>query len=343
MAQPKSHAKISVSAKEKSRLFDLVDRFHSAQLLVVGDFILDEFVWGQVNRISPEAPVPVVHVQKESFMPGGALNVANNIRSLGGVVYPCGVVGRDLYGRMLLKAMRREKIETGGVIYDRGRKTSLKTRVIAHSQQVVRFDRETVVDLKPAESKHLTDFIKNKLKDIQVIIVEDYGKGVVTPELIRTVRALAKSRNIPVLVDPKEKHFAYYKGVTAMTPNKKEALSGYGLSPDDKAPPLAELGKALLKKFSCEFILITLGEEGMALFDESGRMTHIPTTAREVYDVSGAGDTVISVLGLALAAGASTKEAAILSNVAAGVVVGKLGTATLDQNELKAALEEFAR
>ncbi len=339
MAPKKSHHKIPITAKTKSRLLGFIDRFHKAHALVVGDFILDEFVWGNVNRISPEAPVPVVNVERQSFLPGGALNVANNIRSLKGIVYPCGVVGRDLYGRMLLKIMRREKIETGGVIYDRGRKTSLKTRVIAHSQQVVRFDRETVLDLKPIETKQILQFVKDRLKEVRVIIIEDYGKGVVTPELIHSLVKLAKTNKIPVLVDPKEKNFASYKGVTAITPNKKEALSAYGMS-GGKIPELSEVGKGLLRKFSCEAVLVTLGEEGMALFEKDGTLTKIPTVAREVYDVSGAGDTVIAVFGLALAAGASMKEAAILSNVAAGVVVGKLGTATLTQPEFKTALSE---
>ncbi len=327
-----------ISPSDRSRLRSLIDKFRSAHVLVVGDFILDEFVWGDVNRISPEAPVPVVSVQRESFMPGGALNVANNIRSLGGVVYPCGVVGRDLYGRMLVKIMRRERIDTGGVIYDRERKTSLKTRVIAHSQQVVRFDRETVTDLKPLDTKHLLQFVKRRLPGVHAIIIEDYGKGVVTPELIRVIARLGKQAKIPVLVDPKEKNFALYKGVTALTPNKKEAIAAYGVQNGAAAPNLNEVGKKLIKKFACESVLITLGEEGMALFEKKGTITRIPTAAREVYDVSGAGDTVIAVFGLALASGASMREAAMIANLAAGVVVAKLGTATLTPDELKRAL-----
>ncbi len=322
----------------KSRFTSLIRHFNKNHLIIIGDFILDEFVWGTVDRISPEAPVPVVRVDRESFMPGGALNVAHNIRSLKGIVYPCGVVGRDLYGRMLLKVMRREKIETGGVIYDKARPTTLKTRVIAHSQQVVRFDREKSGNISEADSKQILKFVRETLNHSHVLIIEDYGKGVVTPELLREIIQLARSRKVPILVDPKEKNFSYYRGVTAITPNKKEALAAYGARTSDEQPSLEKVGERLLEKFECDAVLMTLGEEGMMLFEKNGDITRIPTAAREVYDVSGAGDTVISVFGLALASGATMKEAAFLANAAAGVVVGKLGTATLSQEELLDAL-----
>lgn len=339
MASSLKQVKSPITPKEKSRLFNLIDRFSSTSILVVGDFILDEFVWGSVRRISPEAPVPIVEVDRQSFMPGGALNVAHNIKTLAGTVYPCGVVGRkDIYGRMLVREIRREKIDTGGVIYDANRQTTLKTRVIAHSQQVVRFDRENADDLKPVDTKAILNFAKRIAKNVQAIIIGDYGKGVVTPELIRGLVQLAKIHQIPVLVDPKEKNFAYYKNVTAVTPNKKEAYAAYGSENDSQPASLQEVGKGLLKKFKCDSVLITLGEEGMALFEKKGSVTKIPTAAREVYDVSGAGDTVIAVFALALATGASMKEAAIIANAAAGVVVGKLGTATLTRQELKDAL-----
>ncbi len=342
MAPSTKHEKNSTSPKEKTRLFNLIDKFHTASVLVVGDFILDEFVWGSVRRISPEAPVPVVEVDRQNYMPGGALNVAHNVKTLEGTVYPCGVVGRDLYGRMLIRAIRQERIDTGGVIYDAGRPTTLKTRVIAHSQQLVRFDREKIHDLKPVDTKAIVNFVRKVSSEVQAIIIEDYGKGVVTPELIRSLIKLAKESKIPVLVDPKEKNFPYYKGVTAITPNKKEAFTAYGAN-GEKVPTLTEVGKGLLKKFSCDSVLITLGEEGMALFEKNGHVTKIPTAAREVYDVSGAGDTVIAAFALALAAGASMKEAAVIANAAAGVVVGKLGTATLTRIELKEALHSLLK
>lgn len=314
---------------------DYLKQFSKARILVIGDFMLDQFVWGSVNRISPEAPVPVVNVQRESYMPGGALNVANNIRTLGGTVYPCGVVGRDLEGRMLVKTIRREGIETGGVIYDASRRTTLKTRIIAHSQQVVRFDREKAEDISKEDRSAMMRFIRAAVEKTDVIIVEDYGKGVIQPALLEELLKLAKKHKKPVVVDPKEKHFSYYKGATAITPNRKEA---YGAIEHSEKLPLKEVGGKLLSKLDLEGVLVTLGEDGMALFEKNGSVTQIPTAAREVYDVSGAGDTVISVFSMALAVGAKMKDAARMSNIAAGIVVGKLGTATVTPEELELAL-----
>ena len=331
---------VSFMVSEKRHLHDLIGLFKKARVLVIGDFILDQFVWGSVQRISPEAPVPVVNVQRESYMPGGSLNVANNIRTLGGIVYPCGVVGRDLEGRMLLKTMRREGIDTGGIVYDRSRPTSLKTRVIAHSQQVVRFDREKTEDISTEDCKKILRFVRQRIQDVNVVIIEDYGKGVIQPPLLKEVLKVAKKFHKPILVDPKEKNFSYYSGITAITPNRSEAYAGFLNSHSSvRTHSLEEVGRGLLKKLKCEAVLITLGEDGMALFEKGGSITRIPTAAREVYDVSGAGDTVIAIFGLALAAGAKLREAAILSNLAAGIVVGKLGTATITSEEFREAIE----
>ncbi len=324
---------------EKRRFRDLISSFKKARVLVIGDFILDQFVWGSVDRISPEAPVPVVHVKRESYMPGGSLNVANNIHSLGGIVYPCGIVGRDREGRMLLKVIRGAGIDAGGIVYDPDRPTSVKTRVIAHSQQVVRFDREKSDDISQELCKKIVRFVRQRISTIDVIVIEDYGKGVIQPQLLKEIVRMAKKFKKPVLVDPKEKNFSYYSGVTAITPNRKEA---YGALENHTRKPytLEKVGHDLLKKLKCEAVLVTLGEDGMALFEKNGSMTKIPTAAREVYDVSGAGDTVISVLSLALAAGAKIREAAILANLAAGIVVAKLGTATVLPDELREAVEK---
>lgn len=324
--------------KTQGRFRQIVNKFNKARILVLGDFILDEFIWGEVNRISPEAPVPVVNVQKQSFMPGGTLNVANNIRSLQGSVYPCGVLGRDLHGRVLVKAMRKQGIDTGGVIIDKTRPTTIKTRIIAHSQQVVRFDKESVQPISKKDSDRILDFINKKLKDIDVVIIEDYGKGVITEELLKNVIQLARRAKKQVVVDPKEKHFSYYKGVTAITPNHHEA---YGAVKNGEAKKLTleEVGERLLEKLECEGVLVTLGKDGMALFERNGDLTRINTAAREVYDVAGAGDTVISVFALALAAGATMKEAAKISNLAAGIVVGKLGVAVTNPDELISAFK----
>lgn len=332
----KSFALPALNESERRRLLDLLGAFKKAKILVIGDFILDQFIWGKVDRISPEAPVPVVNVQRESFMLGGSLNVANNIHSLGGRVFPCGVVGRDLPGRMLVKAIRQQGIEADGIVYAADRPTALKTRIIAQTQQLVRFDREKTHDISEELSKRILKFVQQNIAQSNVVILEDYGKGVIQPALIRKVVQLAKKYKKPVLVDPKEKNFPYYIGVTTVTPNRKEAYEAVGKSAADL--PLEKVGQALLKKWKCESVLITLGEEGMALFQKNAPVTKIPTAAREVYDVSGAGDTVIGTFALALAAGAKMREAAMLSNFAAGVVVAKLGTASLTPQELEAAI-----
>ncbi len=332
---------IELSSNQKRRLLACLERFGRARILVVGDFILDQFVWGTVKRISPEAPVPVVNVERESYMPGGSLNVAHNIVTLGGTVYPCGVVGRDLAGRMLLKSMRREGIETAGVIYDRSRPTSIKTRIIAHSQQVVRFDREKTGPISKEDQQGLLKFLKKRIPSVDVVIIEDYGKGVIQPGLAAEVVRTARKHGKPVLVDPKEKHFDYYRGATVLTPNRKEAYEAYrSFHPraEDELS-LETVGFGLIRQIQSKALLMTLGEDGMALFEKKGKVTLIPTAAREVFDVSGAGDTVIASLALALAAGAALGDAAVLSNLAAGIVVGKLGTATAKLQELQAAVQ----
>lgn len=330
---------LTPAKRNSERLRELIQRFAKVKILVIGDFMLDEFVWGSVERISPEAPVPVVNVQRESFVPGGALNVANNVRTLGGCVIPCGVVGRDLRGRMLVRVMRGEGIDTRGVIYDDSRPTTLKTRVVAHSQQVVRFDREDTRDIDACYIRQVSDFATKVMPTVDVIVIEDYGKGVINPPLLKSVLKLAKGLRKPIVVDPKEKHFSYYRGVTVITPNRAEAVSALGLTTNGRVPEMDELGQALLKRLSVEAVLITIGEQGMILFERSGQITRIPTAAHEVYDVSGAGDTVAAVFAMALAAGASKQEAAMLANKAAGIVVGKLGTATVSREELEASLE----
>ncbi len=332
MSRTEKSSNIALSASERKRFLDLIASFRKSKILVIGDFILDQFIWGKVERISPEAPVPVVNVDRESYMPGGSLNVANNIHTLGGTVYPCGVLGRDLHGRMLLKVIRREGIDTGGIIYDAARPTSLKTRIIAHSQQVVRFDRENDQPISKEILKKIVKFLQQGIQRADVVILEDYGKGLIQQELIRQVVKLAKIFDKPVLVVP------YDAGVTAVTPNRKEAVAAYGSSGSETS--LETVGKGLLRKWKCEAVLITLGEDGMALFEKKASTTKIPTAAREVYDVSGAGDTVIATFALALAAGAKMREAAILSNLAAGIVVGKLGTATVLPKELAEAVQQ---
>ncbi|MBI3319316.1 MAG: D-glycero-beta-D-manno-heptose-7-phosphate kinase [Candidatus Omnitrophica bacterium] len=301
--------------------------------MVIGDLMLDEFVWGKVHRISPEAPVPVVWVQSESIMPGGAANVANNIRALGGNVQLVGVVGMDRWGAMLLEELARREINTDGVIRESARPTTVKTRVIAHHQQVVRVDREQPAPPSASTITRLTRWIATRLDAVDAVVIEDYGKGVVTRALLAEIVPVARSRRKIVTVDPKEEHFDLYQGVTALTPNRSEAGAALGRDLDTEAGML-EAGQELLRRLQCQALLITLGEDGMCLFEQAGRRTRIPTVAQEVFDVAGAGDTVIATFTLALASGASMPEAAALANHAAGIVVGKLGVAVATPEEL---------
>ena len=316
-----------------SRLKSIISNFHKAKVLVVGDLILDEFIWGRVSRISPEAPVPVVWADRENFMPGGASNVANNIRSLGGEVYVAGVVGADERGNVLRSLLMEKGVNCEGVFNDPSRPTTQKTRVIAHHQQVVRIDREELGPLPESTRDDVIDYVCRRLPEVDALIIEDYGKGVIGPRLVREAVKCGKRHKKIITVDPKETHFSYYRGVTAITPNHHEAASAVGFSINGDAS-LAKAGQKLLQKLNCETALITLGENGMSLFQKSKTMVKIPTVAQEVFDVSGAGDTVISAYTLARACRATSIEAAHISNCAAGIVVGKIGVAVTSQSEL---------
>ena len=318
---------------DEKRLKRIVSGFDGAKILVVGDLILDEFIWGNVSRISPEAPVPVVWVENENFMPGGASNVANNIRSMGGSVCLAGAVGEDHRGGILQSLLREKGVGCDGIYMDSGRPTTLKTRVIAHHQQVVRIDREAQKALPEEVLKKILQYVCDQIRNVDAIIIEDYGKGVVVPRLVKEIVKIAKKHKKIITVDPKEGHFSYYKGVTTITPNHHEASFASGIAIKDDAS-LEKAGKKLLKKLNCESVLITLGENGMCLFEKGKRMVKIPTLAQDVYDVSGAGDTVISTYTLARARKATALEAAHLSNCAAGIVVGKVGVAVTQSGEL---------
>ena len=322
-----------------AKINNTISKFNGVKVLVIGDLILDEFIWGDSSRISPEAPVPVVLVERESLMPGGAANVANNISSLGAKVYLVGVIGKDDHGRQLETILKKKGVDLEGVVSDPGRPTTLKTRVVARHQQVVRIDRENPSHLSASINAELADYIKEKIKEVDGIIIEDYGKGVITPGILKEIIPLAKRYGKVIAVDPKEEHFAYYKGVTAITPNRKEAEAMGGIKADDDAS-LDRLGKSLLERLKLQAALITLGEQGMRVFERGGRITHIPTVTQEVFDVSGAGDTVIATFTTALCAGAKMIEAAHISNFAGGIVVGKVGVATTSQAELKARIKD---
>ncbi|MBI3753096.1 MAG: D-glycero-beta-D-manno-heptose-7-phosphate kinase [Deltaproteobacteria bacterium] len=324
------------------RGIEILHNFKRASVLVIGDLVMDHFIWGKVRRISPEAPVPVVEVNSESLMLGGAANVVNNIRSLGGKVLVCGVVGRDDTGKNLVREMSLKGIPSDGVIIEESRPTSVKTRVIAHSQQVVRFDREKKDKIHLDTMKTILDYAKRKISSVDIIILSDYAKGVISQELAEEIISLARKEGKPVAVDPKVNHFDFYKDATIVTPNNDEASQASGVDIENDAS-LMRAGEVLLNKLGGDAVLITRGEHGMSLFENSGEITHIPTVAKEVYDVSGAGDTVIGAVALAIASGASFKEAAVVSNFAAGIVVGKVGTATVTPEELKRAMEQANR
>ncbi|MEW5758586.1 MAG: D-glycero-beta-D-manno-heptose-7-phosphate kinase [Candidatus Omnitrophota bacterium] len=317
----------------KIKVGKTLKNFQKSKVLVIGDLILDEFIWGNVDRISPEAPVPVVWVKSESFMPGGASNVANNISSLGGKATILGVIGDDHHGKLLTDELKRRNVDTSGLVIDNNRPTSLKTRIIAHHQQVVRVDREKIDNIDDNLIEQILSFVRQKINDIDGLIIEDYGKGLITPRLLSEIIPLARKHNKIITVDPKENHFSFYRQVTSITPNTKEAALGAGIKIHSSGD-IDRIGKKLLKDLELESVLITLGEEGMRLFEKNGQITHINTAAQEVFDVSGAGDTVIAVFTLALCSGASTIEAAGIANISAGIVVGKVGVAVVTKEEI---------
>ncbi|MBY0247347.1 MAG: D-glycero-beta-D-manno-heptose-7-phosphate kinase [Nitrospiraceae bacterium] len=314
-----------------------IQRFPQASVLVVGDLILDHYVMGKVSRISPEAPVPVVHVESESLRLGGAANVFNNILALGGKADLCGVIGADESGRLLMKELGTRRSGRGGVVIDHDRPTTRKSRVIAHNQQIVRYDVEGRHELKPALQRRIVQYVESRLRELSCVVVSDYAKGVVSASLMSDITRLAALRKVPVIVDPKVEHFGYYKGVTVMTPNHLEATQASGLHGDDDQT-INEAGAMIRQRLGCQSVLITRGEKGMSLYEGDGVSWHLPTQARQVYDVTGAGDTVIGTLALALSTGASIKHGAILANHAAGIVVGMVGTATVSPKQLTEAL-----
>ena len=320
-------------------LSDGIDRFTSGRVLVVGDLLMDEYLWGRVERISPEAPVPVVEVKEESLMLGGAGNVLNNIIALGGSVLLCGVIGNDSMGKEMTRMLRELNSPIKGLVVEDGRPTTIKTRIVAHSQQVVRVDRE---ERRPVDERSIDRIIttlKEELNESDAIVVADYGKGVVTRSLMEGIRSLSQNSQIILAVDPTVRNLAFYKDVTLITPNNYEAQQMSGIQIEDDES-LRRAGDRLLEELRCQMVLITQGDKGMTLFESNGQTTQIPTVAKKVFDVSGAGDTVIATFTLALAAGRTPGEAAVLANLAAGIVVGEVGTATVPAARLKEVLAD---
>jgi len=319
----------------RKKALEIIKNYPRSGVLVVGDVMVVHFIWGRVSRISPEAPVPVVDVQKDSVMLGGCANVLNAIYAMGGRVFVAGVIGEDDIGRGLVSQLQERRIDTKGILVEKARPTTLKTRIVAHGQQVVRFDHESRKPIADESAADILDYARSLRDQIGAIVISDYSKGVVSRNLVEGIKAMAAGSNIFLCVDPKSSDFGIYSGVDVLTPNHHEAQRAAGMeivNGDD----LLKLGETLLNKFDFQALLVTRGEEGMSLFERGRgiRHTHFPAQAKEVYDVTGAGDTVIGVLALSLAARANLKEATALANHAAGIVVGKVGTSTVSREEL---------
>lgn len=325
----------------QQRAAELVSRFGERRIIVYGDVMLDEFVWGDVTRISPEAPVPVVEIRRESVHLGGAANVLSNLRALGVRSSLVGVVGQDRAG----ERVRSELREAGALdaeenlVVDVSRPTTVKTRIIAHSQLVVRADRERRTPLDATVEERVVETLRRLLRDADALVVSDYDKGAVTPAALDQVLHAAEAAGVPVLIDPKIRNFDSYRPATLVTPNHHEALKVTNTE-DDTDEGMARAARAIRERLGCRSVLITRGERGMMLLEEDGEPVYVPTAAREVFDVTGAGDTVIATLAASIAAGASLAEAAMLANHAAGIVVAKLGTATASADELLASFRE---
>ncbi|MBM3833858.1 MAG: carbohydrate kinase [Verrucomicrobia bacterium] len=330
------------------RVSQLLESARQLKVLVIGDVMLDQFIWGRVGRISPEAPVPVVEFQRESFMPGGAANVARNLTAFNISTELLGVVGQDEAAKNVRRLLSEAKVGCEGLLSHGGRLTSIKTRIIAHQQQVVRVDRETGIDLDDRSTRRLLGLVEERLANCAGVIVGDYGKGVVTQPLLEQLKLWCRQRGIWLSLDPKPIHRLDLSNLSLVTPNRKEAFELAGVQDSGSAvdplanPELMQVSDRLLNRLNPALLLITLGDHGMLLCHRGQKPFHIPTVAQEVFDVSGAGDTVIATFTMAIAAGASPIEAAIFSNHAAGVVVGKIGTATVSPSELLASFKRKA-
>ncbi len=336
-----NHKTISVS-----RVRQLLTVARQTRVLVVGDLMLDHFIWGNVGRISPEAPVPVVDFERESFMPGGAANVARNLTALGIPTELFGIVGRDIAANQLKKLLVDQHIGCDGMLASASRQTSVKSRIVAHKQQMVRVDRETRSGLDMPTTRRLIEALEPKLRSSAAVIIADYGKGVITQPLLDELKLLCRRHGVWLSLDPKPIHQLNLTDLSLVTPNRKEFFELADLTDETRnTSPLADVNllrgaERLLKDLRPALLLVTLGEQGMLLCERGKPPFHIPTVAQEVFDVSGAGDTVIATFTLAIAAGASPIEAAIVSNHAAGIVVGKIGTATVAPEELLASFKK---
>jgi len=328
-----------VDLLKNHNLEKFLEKIPGVRILVVGDLILDHFLSGQVRRISPEAPVPVLEVRKQIYRCGGAGNVCMNITGLGGNVTIAGIIGDDSNGKLIKEMLENNHIGTF-LIERKNFPTSIKTRIIAGSQQMIRVDNERIEKLSQEEQSKIQDFLENEIKNFDAVIISDYGKGVITPSLISSLTGLCKKYKKIITVDPKINHFFYYKNVDCLTPNLMEASAGMHLPEPSSKEEIVMLGKKIIKKLNARNLVITQGKDGMTVFNNSG-IFHLPAISKEVFDVTGAGDTVIAILTLAVACGFELLKAAMFANLAAGVVVQKLGTANVLPDELRKIFSSY--
>ena len=317
----------------------ILDSFVNVNVLVVGDVMLDRYWWGDVSRISPEAPVPIVRLRKETLAPGGAANVAANVAGLGGKAYLVGCVGDDQDATTLEKVLKTCGVYSTSLSRCDGKQTTVKTRVIAHSQQVTRVDQETIEPLSGTEVERLLDAVNKYAAEVGAIVLSDYAKGVLNESVAREIIKIANHRGVPVIVDPKGRDYSKYRGSTLLTPNRKEAIEACKLD-EEQSDAVRSAGQLLLAETGVEAVLITLGEEGMTLFRKQAAPVSLQASAREVYDVTGAGDTVIATVGVALARGFDLEDAAELANIAAGLVVEQVGTTPIRFADLELAIQK---
>ncbi|MBR9699990.1 D-glycero-beta-D-manno-heptose-7-phosphate kinase [Candidatus Woesearchaeota archaeon] len=311
---------------------NILENFKNQNILVLGDLMLDKYIFGKVERVSPEAPVQIVSVEKEKYTPGGAANAAANVAAMQGSAYLAGIIGNDMAKDILLEEIEKRMINTDGIIFSSTKPTIQKIRVLGQNQQLLRIDYEDTSYIDAQANEELFNHITS-LGKIDAVIISDYNKGTITEELLEKLREFCKKKDILLIIDPKPKHKAWYRGAFLITPNKKEAEQMVGFAIENKKS-LEKAGEALVKELNCN-VIITTGEKGMSIFEKGKTPLNIPTVAKEVYDVSGAGDTVIATLALALSADASLTDAASLANQAAGIKVGKVGTSAVSMEELK--------
>jgi rfaE bifunctional protein kinase chain/domain len=324
---------------DRSKLIQSLKSFSNTRILIVGDLILDTYLEGRIGRISPEAPVPLVEVESEYSNPGGAANVAHNIHCLGGAPVLVGTIGADRSGEEFIDLVRKLGMNDQGIFVDNGKRTTVKTRILGQHRQVLRVDSEQTDDISSSTENSLLDTVRHCIPEVDAVILEDYNKGLLTPRLIHEIIALAREKQKVITVDPKFLNFFEYREITLFKPNQHEIERIYGIHPGRRSARLGDIGDELRKKLDAEAVLITCGEKGMLLIEKDGETNQLASIAQEVYDVSGAGDSVIAVCTVALSAGASLKEAVFLANIAGGIEVGKKGVATVTREEIETALE----